>query len=260
MFSNDRKEALEYTLSCLEDMKPFRDSQKILVVDGKLKHKVKHFEICEVLRRGRFCWADMWNRGVHKAIHETIVYLDSDRLLPHNFLDLVLENTQENTFVFTSYHFLMLEKWPVQKCKSFLERFPSEKSILTSPEFIGQLGFDVRHIHPLIGPGKNVMSGSVAFKKSTYLRLGGVDPWYCGHGAYADTDFHRIAAEAGCKFVDLKIPELHFPHEKLGPHPLSKTKLHQLAFVNLMHYLKKWNLSFEIARKISYNLNIPFKE
>ena len=33
------------------------------------------------------------------------------------------------------------------------------------------------------------MSGSVAFTKKTYIRLGGVDPWYRGHGAFADTDF-----------------------------------------------------------------------
>jgi hypothetical protein len=103
--------------------------------------------------------------------------------------------------------------------------------------------FEPRHWKPLCGPGKNVMSGSVGFTKTTYNRLGGVDYWYCGHGAYADSDFHLQAAVNGCRFVDLELTELHFPHSKLSKGKvLSEKKLRQLSLDNFIYYCLKWGI------------------
>lgn len=257
MYSTDRRSQLENTISCLKDMKYYDQCQKVLVVDGKPNEVFNDFDMISVPRvGGKFSWSNMWAAGVGVSRHPVVLYLDSDRLLPNNYLELVLDNIKDDVFLFTSLHFMVLRDIPVEDCKLFLNS-PLD-SVLYDDKFVGKLEFEPRFCNPVNGPGKNVMSGNTAFTKKTFLELGGVDPWYCGHGAYADTDFHRQAAKAGCQFVDLKATELHYHHTKLSEHKteLDNNTLFRLGLDNFIYYSVKWGVSLTVAEDLAFGCSI----
>lgn len=242
MYSDDRKKAFEYTVSCLRDMHLYNLCQKTLVADVSCSVSYPEWGIVQVPRlANKFCWGRMWDAGVFTAAFDKILYLDSDRLLPVNYLEKVNELLKDDMFLFTSQHFMMEMELSIEECKS----------ILGNPDHIFQnvdLSFELRHIEPLYGPGKNVMSGSTAFTKSTFINLGGVDHWYCGHGAYVDSDFHRQAAMAGCSFVDLELPELHYPHRKLNNgKAVNDYRFRRLALKSFIYYCQKWDIPMSVA-------------
>lgn len=236
----------------------YEDCQKTLVVDGKIDSIPEDWEAIQVPRvNNQFCWARMWDAGVLSARNEKILYLDSDRMLPINFLEMVYDYVNDNVFLFTSMHFMMTRPLPIEVCKSLLQNTDIGQ-ILADERAMGVLRYENRAIEPHHGSGKNVMSGSTAFTRSTYLRLGGVDSWYCGHGAFADTDFHMQAAVSGCKFHDLAVPELHYPHEKLD---VSKTATSQqdiwlMSLDNFIYYCHKWKLPMILAESMASRCGI----
>lgn len=259
MYSTDRAKALSYTISCLQDMEYYDRCQRTLIVDGKIDSIPKGWEHVQVPRvDGKFCWGRMWDAGVGVSRHPMIVYLDSDRLLPKNYLEMVIKKLKDDLFVFTTNHFAMTNELPIDVCKKFLT-LRDPLCMLMKDEYLGNMLYEPRFQEPFHGPNKNVMSGSTAFTKKTYLKLGGVDHWYCGHGAYADTDFHLQAALAGCSFVDLGLTELHFPHPKLGENnkALDQSVLQKMGLENLIYYCWKWGLQNSIAEQIAYRCNIP---
>lgn len=249
MYSNDREDAFLMTLRFLKEMPLYSDCQKILVVDGKINRLYEDWNIVEVPRiDNRFCWAKMWDAGVFSSCNENILYLDSDRILPKQFLTKVTENLKDSVFLYTSQHFMMHKLVSYEDCCSFLnEEDPY------NPKFMGMFKFEPRFSKPIHGPSKNVMSGSTAFTKRTYIDLGGVDHWYCGHGAYADTDFHYQSFLHGCEFVDLKLNEIHYIHEKKGVDGLnvSNEKLQEMSLNNLIYYCNKWELPSTYAENIA---------
>lgn len=257
MYSIDRREALNATISCLEQMDLYDLCQKTLVVDGKIDFFLSGWDVVQVPRVGkRFCWGRMWDAGVCTAKHEKILYLDSDRLLPKCFLKELLGKIDDNRFVFTSFHFQMLQSMPYEHCFEFLETMYKEGTF-TDDKFMGNLKYEAKFMEPIHRPGKNVMSGSVGFTKKTYFRLGGVDHWYCGHGAYADTDFHYAAAVGGCDFVDLGLPELHWPHyKKDGDKNLTDKELWVLSLHNFIRYCLKWGLPLVLADDLAHRSQI----
>lgn len=254
MYSNDRWKQLELTIASLRAMKHFEACQKTLVVDGRMKGDPGEFEVVQVPRiDGKFCWSNMWSAGVLTALHQTVLYLDSDRLLPSDYLERVLDSVNDNNFVFTSRHFMVIEELTSQECLEFLgyKDFIDER-------FIGSVRYEPRFLDPIPGPGKNVMSGNTAFRKSTYLRLGGVDPWYCGHGAFADTDFHTQAAAAGCTFTDLECPELHYHHAKKDDanSDIDEMTLRRMGLDNFIYYCHKWGHPMVLAESLAYNCGL----
>lgn len=257
MFSNDRFKQLEMTISCLRDMNLYSKCQKTLVVDGKPNRLVDDFEIISVPRiNGQFSWANMWNAGVAVAKNEVVLYLDSDRLLPIDYLESVLDVIEDNAFVFTSRHFLIISETSIEKCKAFLA--DKQDGVLLNDDYVGHLRYEPRFGNPVDGPGKNVMSGNTAFTKKTYKSLGGVDPWYKGHGAYADTDFHLQACVSGCHFVDLESVELHYHHAKLDNRniELDDISLYRLGLDNFIYYCDKWGLPMALAENLAYKCRI----
>lgn len=258
MYSNDRARQLELTLSCLREMIGYEKCQKILVVDGRLQTVAPpEFEVVQVPRiNNKFSWASMWNAGICSSRYPKVLYLDSDRLLPNNYLQQVYENLADNQFLFTSLHFMVVKDAPLELCKEFLNQDPTQ-GLFQDERFQSCFLFEARHKTPLYGPGKGVMSGNTAFTKETYWRLKGVDPWYCGHGAYADTDLQLTALKAGCSFVDLKAIELHYHHEKInGEESLSNQDLKELALENFIYYCKKWQLPKGYAESLALKSNI----
>lgn len=258
MYSVDRQEALDATISCLKDMSLYEECQKTLVVDGRTDYHPEDWLIVEVPRVGEFCWANMWDAGVGTARYPIVLYLDSDRLWPKNLLQEVVAKTTDGAFVFTTNHFLVLPGMSLDFCKEFLVEFVKDKSVIAGPPYLGGLRFDPRYGQCIHAPGKNVMSGGTAFTKRTYYALGGVDPWYAGHGAYADTDFHFTAQMAGCRFVDLQLPELHWPHKKLDEanQPLGRKELHLLSLDNYLYYCNKWGLPASFAEGVAYDIGV----
>lgn len=258
MYSTDRSKALENTLSCLKGMDLYESCQKTLIVDGKIDFVPADWEAIQVPRiQGKFCWGRMWDAGVGSAKYNKIVYLDSDRLLPASYLKQVHEKVQDDLFLFTSLHFMMTMEMPIESSKKFLQSLDMRAAI-SNTEFLGRVRYEPRHGSPFHGPSKNVMSGSTAFTKNTYFRLGGVDHWYCGHGAYADSDFHMSAATQGVEFLDLQLLELHFPHKKLSDanNSLSSVELDQLSLDNFIYYCDKWSLSLTLAENLAVRCNI----
>lgn len=254
MYSNDRKEQLDKTLHFLRKMKHYKACQKVLVVDGKTEATVPEFDVINVPRiKGQFSWANMWDAGVAVARNPIVWYLDSDRLLPSNYIELLLENVRDNSFVFTSRHFMVKRELTLELCELFLQ-----DGFTNDDRFLGRLQFEPRFATPPVGPGKGVMSGNTAFTVDTYCKLGGVDSWYCGHGAYADTDFQMQAAIKGCTFVDLKVPELHYHHHKLDENKveLDKMSLWRLSLDNFIYYCLKWNIPLEHAIEQAFECNI----
>lgn len=255
-YSPDRINALKATISCLKEMEFYEKCQKTLIVDEKTDYLPEDFNLIRVPRiNGKFNWSRMWDAGVYSAKFQTVLYLDSDRLLPKNFLSLIKNKIKPEVFLFTSLHFMMIRELSLEECKSFLSK-PLE-DMLQDNKYFGKLRFEVRSENPLVGPGKNVMSGSTAFLKSTYEKLGGVDPWYEGHGAFADTDFHLHASRSGCQFIDLKLIEIHYFHEKIEKnHALSKKELDKLGLHNYIYFCKKWNLPVVLAEDLANKIGI----
>ena len=259
MYSNDRFEALGHTLSCLRDMPLYENCQKTIVVDGKIESIPPEWEVLQVPRiDNKFCWGRMWDAGVLSARFEKIVYLDSDRLLPKEFLQLVDKNIKDNVFIFTSIHLMMNKHLDIQKCKNTLEDFSKKQNCNKFNFILEQFKFETRHAEPYHGPSKNVMSGSTSFTRKTYIRLGGVDQWYCGHGAFADNDFHMQAALNGCNFIDLSIPEIHYHHFKLSQenNRIKDKDLFILGLNNFIYYCKKWNLPIALAESLAVKCEI----
>lgn len=258
MYSKDRAEAFKRTLACLRDMSSYQDCQKTLIVDGKIDSIPEEWEAIQVPRSdGKFCWGRMWDAGVLTSRFDKIIYLDSDRMLPTNYLEAVNDKLTDDLFVFTSTHFLLNQESTVETCKKILSLNSVEK-MLRDIDLVDLVRYEVRHGQPYHGPGKNVMSGSTGFTKKTYLRLGGVDHWYRGHGAFADSDFHMTASCQGCQFYDLWMPELHFPHAKLDDksNPLGDEMYYKLALDNFIYYCWKWDLPMTLAESLAVRSNV----
>jgi hypothetical protein len=254
MFDSSRREQLMATLTFLEKMPEFQKAQKILLADDKPGFKPPGFELLVVPRtNGKFVWGNMWQAGVEASIYDNIFYIDSDRLLPPNFLTLALERLSEKTFIFTSRHFMMLK--PDNDFVDLWNRVDQnfQTPVVEDVELTKLVKYDIRQKYPHHGPGKNVMSGSTVFKKQTFLELGGVDRFYSGHGAFADTDFHMMAFQAGCQFIDLNVTELHCYHNKDN---LSRRAIEFLSLNNFIYYLWKWKLPHDFAYDMADNLKI----
>lgn len=245
MFSPDREVQLDYTVRCLEAMCGYEECQKVLVCDGKPRTIPKDFSTIIVPRiNNTFSWANMWEAGVNTAKHEIVWYLDSDRLLPPDYLGLVKDLTTEGVFIFSSRHYFVLKNMQLQVLQDLLVR----DDFLIDERAVGAFRFEPRYSEPPPGPGKNVMSGNTAFTKSTFYSLKSVDPWYCGHGAFADSDFHMTAKAAGCQFLDTKLNEFHYHHDKQdNGKTLSDHELHKLSLYNFIYYCLKWNINLNYA-------------
>lgn len=259
MYSGDRSKPLEYTISCLKDMSHYDDCQKTILYDDRVDWVPDGWKSLLVPRsEDQFCWANMWDAGVASAKFPLVWYLDSDRLLPPDYMDRILENCADGKIVFSTMHYMMLREMNLEQCKNFIVGDTMEY-LLGEEE--GHVRYEPRFKDMIHVPGKSAMSGNTAFTKETYYHLGGVDDWYCGHGAFADTDFHTLAHLAGCKFIDTKATELHYLHEKKqGQHTLTDIELRMLTVDNYVYYCRKWGLPVTMAESLAFESGIDKPE
>lgn len=261
MYSGDRFKPLEYTISCLKDMPDYEDCQKTIIYDNRIDLVPEGWNALLVPRiNGQFCWANMWDAGVASSKHQIIWYLDSDRLLPPDYTTHIIENCTDGRIIFSTRHYMMLREMDLEQCKQFITDDDPMKYLLGDDEKC-YIQYEPRFKDMIHVPGKNSMSGNTAFTKNTYYRLGGVDHWYCGHGAFADTDFHTLAHLAGCKFIDTQATELHYIHKKIqDDHVLDEMELRKLTVDNYVYYCRKWGLPITMAESLAFESGIEKPE
>lgn len=259
MYSADRLPQLKTTMFCLEHMDRYEECQKILVVDGETNIRPDGWDVIEVPRlRGKFNWSSMWRAGVDASAHDKVLYLDSDRVLPTDYLARIDAELKDDVVLFCGSLFNFKEYQDPEDVIAL--RDVSLDEIRDGwDKYKIMFDYDPRWLLPIDGPGKGPCSGNTAFTKATFLKSGGVDPWFEGHGAYADTDFHKQLWEMGVKFVDMDVPEFHLKHPKMGDEneELTMRDIEVLSLNNFIYHCKKWNLGYKYPRTIASWLNLP---
>lgn len=263
MYSPDRKDQLEQMIRLNSRMSGWDDAQKLLLVDGTANVAPLGFDVIEVPRPSEhFNWSEMWHAGVAEADYDTLLYLDSDRVLPVSYLEQVIE-LRRDCFAFTDSLFgfsapvsdaqveVIIDGYDAEGVRTFLDQINGSLTPVS-------LYYDPRYRIPLHGPGKGAMSGNTAFTKGAYHHAGRVDPWYEGHGAFADTDYHKQVWEAGVEIVDLNALELHLWHPKLSDDNLELTMrdIEILSLDNFIHHAQKWKLSYHYPEAIARYLGL----
>ena len=254
MYSNDRTEELLKTLECMRDMDFYEECQVMLCVDGKFCNISSNgLEIVFIERpeSGLFCWAKCWDICVEKSICDKILYLDSDRVLPKNYLQIINDCLEDGMFMFPGSLY------------SLKERVSSDvlRAIRDKPEeYTSLLKEDHRVDHPSKAIcRKNPMSGCTAFTRKTFVDSGGLDWGFQGWG-YPDTDYFRKTYQMGFKFNSIDCVELHQKHDYVGG--VRTLRLHNLW--NGMRYVKKWELDipeyfYSECRDLGVNLKLVEK-
>ena len=244
-YNTNRLSQLKKCISCLEELTLYNECQKILCVDGVSNYHPKNFDICEITRpkSGLYNWSKAWETGVSASKHETLLYLDGDRILPKNYLELILDSIQKDTFLY-SKNLFYVDDIETEELKLICEKCQTSNN--------SKIELDERLPYPpnlnTLKIGKNCMSGNTAFKKSTYIKSGGVDPWYEGYGA-ADKDYYIQTYKMGFKHKKLIANELHIKHEKLNPN----TKI--MTLFNNIYCAEKWRMQLDeqILKEIKEN-------
>ena len=259
MYSPDRKQYLEKQLFFLRKMDGYDECQKLLVCDGPCNIHPDDFErIIEVPRSNGFNWSKAWQTGVEASKFDTILYLDSDRIFPKHYLSEIKRaiHNDNGCFAYTPNLFT-IEKYPgTEAIEELLKLEPTELMKFANTK---GLMFEPRFSKPTHFPGKNAMSGSVAFTKETFKKSGGVDPWYEGHGAFADSDYFMQTYKSGFTFFTLPhIPEFHFGHTKRDSNNniLSDKEIAKQGLNNFIYYCNKWNIGFEKPVVVARNIGI----
>lgn len=262
MYSSDRRTYLEKQIEHMRNMSLYDECQKILVLDGELNIDFEELEVVSLNRGYDFVWSEAWDAGVNHCKNEKILYLDSDRLLPLDYLEKIEPLIQHDHFVYTSNLFTLC-LWPGKGIvDNLLQMTPEQVREELKDLKEGMIIDDPRFKRPLPRHGKNPMSGNTAFTKTTFRQSGGIDSWYVGHGAFADSDYFMQMYKLGAEFVDVDdAVELHFGHTKKNKEGKNLTgrELGLLSLDNFIYYCKKWEISkqrvIEVAR--SWRVNNP---
>lgn len=262
MFSPDRLPQLAQAVECMREMSLYDRCQKTLLVDDSdVTHpSLPEWEHVKVSRpRKEFNWSRMWEVGVGHSRHEVVLYLDSDRVLPRDYLEAVLANARDGAFLFCRNLFSFRRAVGIHVVKNYRDGHTPESLKADYDRHKDLLWYDPRFGLPCDGPGKGVMSGNTAFTRETFKRSGGVDPFYRGHGAWADSDFHRQCWGMGMGMVDLGRLELHLHHDKLaaGGGELAAHDVEVLSLNNYVRYCSKWNVDLDRARDVASLLKLP---
>lgn len=250
LYSADRLPQLRLTVECLRDMPGFFQCQKIICVDGKTNATIPDFDTVEVPRRehGFYCWADCWAAAITAAKFDIILYIDSDRIIPVEFLMKCREIASENTFVFPKRLYQLKFDVPIALLRSLRDNPKDSNDVYADHRVFNDPIAAIRK--------KNPMSGCVSFTKETFWRSGGLDPSFCGWG-YPDTDYFMTTFKQGCKFIAVDCDELHL-HHNYQPGVL------QYRLMNLYNgvlFCKKWDLEIpNQIKNLSTNLGIPIRK
>ncbi len=239
LYSPDRRSQLDVTISCLRAMQGYESCQKILVVDGKLVGHYPEFEVCEVVRNGPyFNWSRSWGAGLARCQFDTVWYLESDRILPPNYISLIAQNIKPRSVLYSQYLFKLKHNVDFAIAKKLRDLSQAWGPVVPK-RFSRQAMLDRRLPHPpdpnFLHYGKASFSGNAAFLRSTLNEIGGVDERYEGAGLF-DTDLHYAACARGVLLVKLPATELHQNHT----YSIRSDEFILINIWNALLFCKKW--------------------
>lgn len=241
LYSPDRLKQLKQMLFCLSEMEGISDCKIIICVDGKNNYISEYDNVLikEVKRKYKYyCWADCINSGLESAEKEKILYLDSDRILPVNYLNLINCLIDDYSFVFPKY----LKQFQLDHDLSTI------RHVRDNPGSLNHLYIDDSRVysHPFDAVRKkNPMAGCVAFTKRGYKHSGGFDPSFFG-GCYADVDFYMNVYSKDYNLIAIDCVEYHLNHSYFDYFYETKTSMPNfitrlMGLFNGLKFCKKWN-------------------
>lgn len=235
IYSPDRLKQLEQSIECLKRLSGYADCEKILCVDGRANVRPDSWTVVEIPRKHRhFSWADSWNAAVERASFETMLMLDSDRILPRNYLELVTTAVKDMTFAYSGS--LFRAERDCRQDELFAFQDEAEINFPIRPEKRQACPPDAS----VTRAGKNPMSGNTGLTRSTYRVTGGIDPTFVGWG-YVDTDYYVKTHRMKCEYVALPARELHLHHG----YGVNDFEFHRNNVWNQIKFLRKWG--FEVS-------------
>lgn len=253
IYSVDRIKQFEIFYSCLREMPGYEECQKILIVDGE-KSNIYPPDFQVVLCRRpkkNFNWALAWDLGVQNSIHEKIWYLDSDRILPLDYLQKLYEEIEDDCFVYSSQIVSMMNHENLQTIKEC-----RKNPYLNWGKYKEDWRLPCPPNMEFLSMGKNPMSGNTGFTKKTFLKSGGLDYSFEGP-ALADTDYYYKTYLKRYKFKTIPCLELHLKHE----YDMKITTREYMYMYNALHVCKKYNLkpSIKLSERLkSSNIDLTF--
>lgn len=182
-------------------------------------NKNKHFD----LEIEEMKLAYMTNFGVSNTETDRLVLLESDRILPADYFDKVLNQLGPKKCI-TCKNMKKLTK-PVTDEEIVNNQFEYKDEDRSEENLIGQ---------------RNMWSGNTAFWKKDFFDAEQMDEGYVGYG-WADSDTTQKMNEIRVQNIFMDDIELHLWHE-----PLTYGKLDQkeLFIQNGIRYCKKWNKDY----------------
>ncbi|MCK9458354.1 MAG: glycosyltransferase family 2 protein [Proteobacteria bacterium] len=230
LYSTDRHRQLINTIDCLNDMDYVATCEKILCVDGQTDIHPEGWRVLEIERRGKFYrLGEALNAAIEASSGNHIWYLDSDRILPTNFLNNA-SLIEDGLFIFPKYLFSFKEDVDISSIRMVRDNPYKHESLLVPDHRVENVDI-VGH--------KNPFAGCVLFAKKTYWEYGGFSADFEAWG-YKDYDFWRKAIVCGGRFLPIDCVELHQKHN------LSDQRLYDLSNVwSYYYYCSKWKLPID---------------
>jgi GT2 family glycosyltransferase len=176
------------------------------------------------LEMPHYCMPIMNNRGAEIALGKTLVFLDSDRIMPVNWY-----KSQISALKFDSV--ISAQKISKHLCAATDAEIEESLPPYLSENRISNMG--------LIGENmglKSVFSGNTIISKATYLDMGGMDESFVGYG-FSDTDMSYKLYKAGIKIILTQDEELHLWHTIDDLAEFKSTN-----FSNALKFCRKWNV------------------
>lgn len=242
IYSPDRKEILEKTIACLEDVIGYKQAQKILIVDGKSNIFPENWEVFEIEKQGYLHWKMAWSIAVTAMKYDIFWYLESDRIVSNNYLELVLSQFEEKTIYYPKNLYSLAEDVNIVQLKR-LREYQKPKNLLIE---------DQRETIPKMEFKRNPISGNVLMGKKSYLESGGMDEKFYGWGFF-DWDYFKTTYDLGFKFVQIDSIELHQKHA----YAANKHNFNNINLCNAFIYANKWNFPLDkILYEIKWNYDL----
>lgn len=194
---------------------------------------VKHFNLnLDTYHKSKMC-----NFGIKQASHEWVCILDSDRILPINYLcDLLLKVKKGNVYTLKNHINLKRD-------------YTDEEIINNAVDF----EIDFRHPYNHALHRKNMFAGNTLINRDDYSIMGQMDEDFIGYG-FADNDASYSAVKAGLREVFNEGIEMHLfhPPSLCVENKLIENRTHWLG-INGIRFCNKWDLPVDAKTIVFYN-------
>jgi hypothetical protein len=169
------------------------------------------------------------NTGVKYARYNKLIILESDRILPKNYFEEILQELKLGVMITT------------KKMNKLTAKATNEEIINGTYDSY----CDDRSTNVKLGI-KNMWSGNTACMKEDFENVGGIDEFYKGYG-WADCDMTLAMEKTGVKSIYKEnYTELHLWHEG---QTYGEGNQKQMYFDNCLYLCKKWNKSVPVFIK-----------